>query len=386
MKKKIPSGILYTLLLIALTLLAVCALRKDSSLGSFPARGKHVLLPFPHFKTADVAQIEISWKEVKTSLIRKEGKWYLLQQGSLPASANKINNLLSALHSVSPVKELRNASKELLEDLHLTDPDSGSKKIPGIRVILKDASSGELFNILLGKGHFLRPEEGRNRSNQAEGRYVLVNGKVYLIPLVFEECHPVPAAWVEPLQLKELQKSLFMAAWKIPANQTKGEILFRVFRRSTAHPFTLLRPNDKGKQADNAILSGIAAELSKPFTGGYFTGNLRKLAGKESVFLLIRTSEGFQYRLQVTDHDAQTDVAALAIQYDPAKVLPIPGESPKALGERKKVLAKRFEEEKFYAEGKLFLTGKRLKELLQIPPVKAKKKAPGAIRQQRGKK
>ena len=145
-----------------------------------------------------------------------------------------------------------------------------------------------------------------------------------------------------------------------------------MFRRSTAHPFTLLQPRDKGKQADNAILSGIAAELSKPFTGDYFTGNVNALAGKESFFLLIRTSDGFQYRLQVIEHNAQTDVVSLAVQYDPAKVLPVPGESPQNLAERKKILAKRFEEEKFYTEGKLFLTGKQLKKRLLIPPVKKK--------------
>ena len=209
---------------------------------------------------------------------------------------------------------------------------------------LKNASGKELFRILLGKGHFLRPEEGTTQRGNAEGRYVLVNGKVYLIPLVFEECHPVPSAWVEALQLKDLQKSLLMTDWKIPANQTKAQILFQVFRRSTAHPFTLLQPRDKGTQADNAILSGIAAELSKPFTGDYFTGNVNALAGKESVFLLIRTSDGFQYRLQVIEHNAQTDVVSLAVQYDPAKVLPVPGESPQNLAERKKILAKRFEE------------------------------------------
>lgn len=372
MKKKISSGIFYTASLGILTLLAVCALRQDLSRGYSAFRDKHTLQPFPRFKTADVAQLQIRWKNIESTMIRKNGRWLLLQRGSMPASENRINNLISALNSVSPVKELHGRSADLLEDLHLTGGDSATEKIPGVSVTLKNASGKELFRILLGKGHFLRPEEGTTQRGNAEGRYVLVNGKVYLIPLVFEECHPVPSAWVEALQLKDLQKSLLMTAWKIPANQTKAQILFQVFRRSTAHPFTLLQPRDKGKQADNAILSGIAAELSKPFTGDYFTGDVNALAGKESVFLLIRTSDGFQYRLQVIEHNAQTDVVSLAVQYDPAKVLPVPGESPQNLAERKKILAKRFEEEKFYTEGKLFLTGKQLKKRLLIPPVKKK--------------
>ena len=361
--------IVYIVIFAGMTLLALYCFRPGTFRNGFSVRGKHAIQAFPRFRTEDVARIEIRWKEIASTLIRKEGKWFLTQRGLLPASENRIHNLLSALSSVSPVKEVRNSSAELLEELHLTEKPTDPKKVPGVRVILKNNAGKELFNILLGKGHFLRPDSNGTSSTNAEGRYVLTNGKISLIPLVFEECHPVPAAWVEPLRLRELQRSLYMAAWKIPAGQTKAQLLFQVFRRSTAHPFTLMQP--KGKKADNALLSGLAAELSKPFTGDYFTGNIAALAGKESIFLLIRTSDGFQYRLQLTEYNDQTDVVSLAVKYDPAKVPGIPGETRKAFEERKKALAKRFEEEKFYAEGKLFLTGKRLKELLLIPPFKA---------------
>lgn len=373
--------ILFIALITVMTLLAVYALlvrtRQGNLLFSAVWSSRSMTHAFPKFKSGEVTQIQIRWKKISSTLQRKDGKWFLKERAFLPASAGKIANLLSALSSVSPVKELRNCSEEVISDLHLTDGDPDGKKIPGIRVILKDANGKELFNILLGKGHFLLPEDGMNRSANAEGRYVLIRNRVFLIPLVFEECHPVPAAWVEALRLQDLQKTLYMASYHKAAGQTRAQARFQVFRRGTNHPFTLLYP--KGKQADNTLLSGIAAELSKPFTGDYFSGNAAALAGREMQGLLLRTADGFQYRLHVIDHNDQTDVVSLSVQYDPSKVLPIPGEKKEALAKRKEVLAKRFEQEKFYTEGKLFLTGKKLKTLLGVLPVKeGRKKIPAA--------
>ena len=329
----------------------------------YSARGLHISLPAA--KAEKAAKIVIRWRDVHTTLLLKNGRWVVGERGSRPASVPRISALLNSLSTLAPVKQLHNVSPETLRQLRLIENDP--KLIPGVGLTLYDRENRERFNILLGKGHFVRPEPGRASSGEAEGRYVLVDGKVYLLPVVFENCHPIPAVWVEPLRLYELRRALMMTSQRF--ENGKGRLLWSVFRNSTAHPFTLAYP--RGKTAENQLLSGLADRLSKPFTMDYY---IPEKDGKKPVFqhkLTIRCADGFSYVLSVADGPEEYDIVSLKVEYDQQKVLRIPGETDIQFRQRCQALRQRFEFERGYSEGQYFKTKKKeLSRILEIIPEK----------------
>ena len=329
----------------------------------YSARSLHAALS--SYKAEQVAKIRISWRDVHSTMRLENGRWILEERGGRPASVPRISALLNSLATLAPVKELRNPAPEILRELRLVDSDP--KLIPGVRVVLSDAAGKELFNLLLGKGHFVRPEPGLPPSPDAEGRYVLTGGRVYLIPVVFENCHPVPSAWVEPLRLYELRKALRMSVLRF--EQDRAKMVWSVFRKSTAHPFTLVYP--AGKTAENQLLSGLADHLSKPFTMDYFTEEKdQKLVRKQR--LNIHCADGFTYVLDLFEGKGTDDVVALQIRYDARRVIRFPGETDLQYRQRCEQLRKRFDFENGYCAGQYFKTTRELSRLLDIIPEKIK--------------
>ena len=325
----------------------------------FSARGLHVSLPAA--KAEKAAKIVISWRDVHTTLKLENGSWLIEERENRPASVPRISALLNSLGTLAPVKELRNLTPETLRALRLVDNDP--KLVPGVRVILYDASGKALFNILLGKGHFMRPEPGTHPSGEAEGRYVLIDGRVYLLPVVFENCHPIPAVWVEPLRMHELRRSLHMTALRF--EKGKGHPVWSVYRKSTAHPFSMAYP--AGKTADNQKLSALADRLSKPFTMDYYIPE-KPLKIEYKQRLTIRCADGFTYVLSLAEGTSQYDIVSLSVQYDPKRILRFPGETEAQYQRRLQGLKQRFEFESRYSSGQLFKTGKELSKLLDTVP------------------
>ena len=348
------------LFLIVLTLVTAVAWHWGNPVKRrFSARGLQVSLP--PAKAEKAAKIVIRWRDVHTTLKLENGRWLIGERENKPASVPRISALLNSLGTLAPVKELRNLTPETLRALRLVDNDP--KLVPGVRVVLYDASGKELFNILLGKGHFMRPEPGTPPSGEAEGRYVLIGGRVYLLPVVFENCHPIPAVWVEPLRLHEMRRSLQMTALRFEKGQ--GRPVWSVYRKSTAHPFTMAYP--AGKTADNQQLSALADSLSKPFTMDYYTpGKPLKIEYRQR--LTVRCADGFTYVLSLAEGNPQYDIVSLAVQYDPKRVLRFPGETDQQYQRRLQGLKQRFEFESRYSSGQLFKTGKELSKLLDAVP------------------
>ena len=348
------------LFLILLTAAAVIAWHCGSPMKRrYSSRGIQVSLP-PHL-AARTDRIEIRWRDVHTTLQRKNGRWFLVERGGRPASSARIAALLSSLGTLQPVKEVRNVSPETLRDLRLVENDP--KIIPGVRLTLFDAGGRPLFSMLLGKGHFVRPEPGMPPSPDAEGRYVLIDGKVYLIPVVFENCHPVPAVWVEPLRLHELRKALRMNVLQF--ENGRGRPVWSVYRKSTAHPFTLTGPAET--LAENRQLSALADRLSKPFTMDYFQPG-KDWKAPRSLRLGIAGADGFTYVLEIFEGPSEYDVASLRVTYDPKKVLRYAGETDEQFRERCAGLKRRFTEEKSISEGLMFRVPKDLSPLLKTVP------------------
>ena len=325
----------------------------------YSSRGIQVSLP------ADLAarteKIEIRWRDVHTTLVRKNGRWFLAERGGRPAASARISALLSSLGTLQPVKEVRNVSRETLRELRLIENDP--KLVPGVRVTLFDAGGRQLFSLLLGKGHFVRPEPGMPPSQDAEGRYVLIDGKVYLIPVVFENCHPVPSVWVEPLRLHELRKALRMNVLQF--ENGRGRPVWSVYRKSTAHPFTLSGPAET--LAENRQLSALADRLSKPFTMDYFQPG-KDWKAPRSLRLGIAGADGFTYVLDIFEGPAEYDTASLRVAYDPKKVLRYAGETDAQFRKRCAGLQRRFTEEKSISDGLMFRVPKDLSPLVNTVP------------------
>lgn len=359
MKRKKIFLILFFLLL---TAGAVCAWFFGVPMQRrYSARGIHAGLP--SFQPEKIAKITIRWRDVHSTLVLKNGRWVIEERGDRPASVPRISALLSSLNTLSPVKELAAASPDILRELHLVENDP--EQIPGVRVTLSDAAGQEQFSILLGKGHFVRPEPGLPPSPDAEGRYVKINEKVYLLPVVLENCHPIPAAWVEPLRLHDLRRALRMTMQRFENSQ--GKPVWAVYRRSTAHPLTMSYP--VGKNTDNRLLSGLAEQLSKAFTSDYFTPEKdQRIELKQR--LTIHCADGFTYQLELFEGTERYDVAALQLQFEEKKVLRLPGETDEQFRIRCQSLAKRFEFESGYYAGQQFITGKELSTLLDVIPEK----------------
>lgn len=328
----------------------------------YSARGIRASLP--GIIAGQTTRITIRWRDVHSTLIRKNEGWILEERGGRPASAARITALLNSLSSLNPVKELHGVTPEILQELRLVDNDP--KLIPGVRVVLSDASGRELFNLLLGKGHFVRPEPGMPPSPDAEGRYVLIGGNVYLIPLVFENCHPVPSVWVEPLRLHELRKAMRMNLLRF--EQGRGKLVWSVYRKSTAHPFTLAYPS-AGKLAENQQLSTLADRLSRPFTSDYFIPD-GKWKAVHRLRLTISCADGFTYGLDLFEGTTEYDIAALKVTFDSGKTVRIAGETEQQHQQRIRELEKRFASEKHYSDSLLFKTAKELARLLEAVPIK----------------
>lgn len=351
-------------LFLALTAAAAAALFCGGPLGRrYSARG--IRRALPAFTPGEIKQITISWRAVKTTLIRQDGRWVIRERAGRPASEPRIARLLNSLATLAPVKELAASSPETLRALHLVEDDP--KTLPGVRVVLRAASGRELFRILLGKGHFVRPEPDLPPAPDAEGRYVKTGGKVYLIPVALENCQPSPSAWVEPLRLRGLESALHIAVRRF-GGRGDSQPVWTVSRESAAQPFTLTQP--AGKPADFRLLSGLAEYLTKPFTSDYFLPD-KPCSLHLARRLTVRCADGFSYRLDLYPRPGEhCDIVELAVRYEPEKVRRLPGETEAQYARRKQILAKRFESEKRYSANFRFMASKELLTRLDAAPVR----------------
>lgn len=164
------------LFFVLLTVFAVYALmvRGRSASSSAGIRSE-----IPKFNPEEIASVRIEWRTNAVNLKREDGDWKIAERGMKNASAVKVSKLLNSLSTLSAVKKLDDCSRGILERLRLVTDDP--KIVPGITVTLKDASGNEKFRIILGKGHFLKPEPGMPPAENAEGRYVRIGDDVYLI-------------------------------------------------------------------------------------------------------------------------------------------------------------------------------------------------------------
>ena len=358
MKRKKLFWLLFYLLL---TGFAAAALLKR---GHTAGGGAEMRSEIPRFRPEEIMSVKIEWRTNSVTLERRDENWKIAERGMKNASADKVARLLELLSTLDAVKKLDDCSRGILERLRLITDDP--QIIPGITVTLCDASGTEKFRVILGKGHFVKPEPGMPPAENAEGRYIRIGNDVYLIAKVFEDCHPVPSAWVEPLRLFSLNKALQISA------SEKGKTLWSVVRGNTAHPFTAAVP--EGGQVDTGILSKLADTLSKPFGLDLALEDPEKLAFTRAVH--FNCADGFSYFLRVAvAEQGKHEYAIVQVSYSPDKVAGLPGDTEDELQNRKAMLRSRLDFEQRYFHENLFLVSDQVKlyEKIGESPVKEQK-------------
>ena len=346
------------------------------------------------FDPAAVRKIVLSWKSSKVTLVMGEDQlWHIEERKMSLASAARVGDMLHHLSTIQELKELEDPSPEMLRSLNLVEKeDEKSKTVPGVSVVLLDGNNKTLFKILLGSGHYPPVSKDTPGTVTAKGRYVLNNGHVFLVSRLFENCIPLPRAYVEPLAIMNMNTALLVMRAARDDKKDKdgksisGGILSPVWalaRQQTSRPLAVAFPR-------NAVLDARKfASYSETLARQLTTDILPDLKAGDinlSSMITLQLADGFSYRLGMGKKDGN-DVLVPEVSFDPGKIKPLPGESKKRHQARIEGAKLRFESEKRYYNGKVFLMVPGVAEKLSVNPFRERKNTvlPTAGRDKKGK-
>ena len=377
-KDKIKRGFLFVFFLLLALFSAVALNIKYGNGKAFFRGGKAGKIAV--FDPAAVRKIVLSWKTSKVTLVMgKDQLWHIEERKMGLASAARVGDILHHLSTIQVLKELEDPTPEMLRSLNLIEKeDEKNKTVPGISVVLLDGSNKTLFKLLLGSGHYPPASKDTPGTVTAKGRYVLNNGHVFLVSRLFENCIPLPQAYVEPLAIMNMNTALLVmrAARENKkdkeGNTVSGTILSPVWaltRQQTSRPLSVAFPR-------NAVLdAGKFASYSETLAKQLTTDILPDLKPADitlSSMITLQLADGFSYRLGIGKKD-KNDVLVPVVSFDAGKIRPFPGESKKRLQARIRGAKLRFESEKRYYNGKVFLMVPGVAEKLSAELFREKK-------------
>ncbi|MBR2905466.1 MAG: hypothetical protein IKC08_06160 [Lentisphaeria bacterium] len=350
------------------------------------------------FDPAAVRKIILSWKTSKVTLVMgKDQLWYIEERKMSPASAARVGDMLHHLSTVQVLKELEDPAPEMLRSLNLVEKedekeDEKEKAIPGIRVVLLDGNNKTLFKVLLGSGHYPPASKDTPGTVAARGRYVLNNGHVFLVSRLFENCIPLPQAYVEPLAIMNMNTVLLVMRAAREEKKDKdgksissGTILSPVWalaRQQTSRPLSVAFP--RNAVLDARKFAAYSETLAKQLTVDILP-DLKDTDVILSSMITLQLADGFSYRLGIGKKD-KNDVLVPEVSFDPGKIKLLPGESKKRHQARIQGAKLRFESEKRYYNGKVFLMVPGVAEKLSVFPFRERKNpVRKAVRDHKGK-
>ena len=144
----------------------------------------------PEIQVDAVQKIEISsaLDNRKVTVFFDGTAWKVAERENAQADTLMIANFLQELSKVKPLKELDYSHDDkTLRDLNLadkieTDPETGKKNTPGIRLMLYGKDNNMLLDMMLGRGH-IRPLENQMDKPQLDGRYIAIKKADRLKPV-----------------------------------------------------------------------------------------------------------------------------------------------------------------------------------------------------------
>ncbi|MBP5181843.1 MAG: hypothetical protein J6331_02320 [Lentisphaeria bacterium] len=354
-----------------LTVFALLALqvKYKSGRGGFSSSGGRGTIG--SFDPGKVRKIQLSWMDNKvTLLLGRDNFWHIAEREMAFASASRIGDLLHSLASLRVLKQLEDPSPEVLEKLNLTEKGNSKGVRPGVLAVLKDGTGKELFRILLGRGHYPPASGDSAGSVQPKGRYVLLDGKVFLAARLFENCVPLPQVFVEPLAIRNMNTALLVMRTALPEKEKKNDpdkVLAPVWaavRQRANQPFRTVFPEKT--LLDMRKFSALSETLARQLTLDILPSRDPASVPLTSM-VTVQLSDGFSYRLGISVQGKE-ELLLPQVAFDAGKVRRLPGESDKHFQAKIAGAKLRFESEKRYYNGKVFRMVPGTAEKLSAPP------------------
>ena len=148
------------------------------------------------------AEIIVSWKNNKTTLIQKDGAWYVKERGYHRADLDKVIRFAEGIQKIRPLRRAVPADDQVISQLRLKTAESDPAKVPGVHIQILDKNKNVLRNMTLGAGYFNETEILMpGREPEPSGRWAGIiqkDGTIIpvLISSMFEEFTPVPGNWL----------------------------------------------------------------------------------------------------------------------------------------------------------------------------------------------
>lgn len=223
------------------------------------------------------AELVISWKTNKTTLVLTDGVWYIKERGNHKADMDKVVRFIEGLQKIRPLRKAVPADDKTCSMLRVKTEESDSNKIPGVRVQVFDKNKKSLRDITLGAGYFNETETVMpGREPEPSGRWagiVQSDGTVIpvLISTMFEEFTPVPGNWMSCPVFSDIVKLT-----RIEFNsKTKDASNWMIGRFNEKDPFESVIPGESRVSARK--LNTLVSVLSQRYI---YEGIREKDAGK----------------------------------------------------------------------------------------------------------
>lgn len=357
-----------TLWVIAIALAAAIAFVKfgrNQEIKSSTSRttGQTLIESFP---ANDVASIEIKGATDATTLIKKDGKWIIVQRDNYPAKPSEVNGLLRIIGDLKVTQGMQ-AGPSFAPRFGM-DEASKDPKEHGISVAFKDASGKELTKVTIGK-NIESTAAASPMGGGSSGRFVRNHADesgFYSVSELFSSLSEEPKRWLaEDFFKPEKIQSVSVT------QPGKSDIFWKVVRADENGDFAL-----EGASASEAVDPAALNAFKSLFSFTRFedivpAAEVEKRADNDQKRTLkIVTFEGFNYTITFTPNKAGT-VPPPANPEDPAPpaeetylvTIDVSAEIPK---ERKKEEGEKEEDAKAkdsaFAERSKALTEKLAKE------------------------
>ncbi|HEY1170391.1 MAG TPA: DUF4340 domain-containing protein [Verrucomicrobiae bacterium] len=241
---------------------------------------------FKDFPLNDVTEIVIKDKEGSLTLIKKEERWTVKERGHYPANFTEIGDLLRKVWDLKPVQQ-PTVGESQLGRLELLEPGKGDKS--GTLVEFKGAGGKTLGAVLLGKKHMKEGNAQFGGGSFADGRYLMIPGKLESLALVsesFDDIAPKASEWLA----KEFFK---IEKIKTVSVSTNGTAAWSIYRETEAGEWKLEGIKEAEKM-DVASTGAFNHLLSSAAFSDVLTENMEL---KNPIKATIETFEGFKYEL-----------------------------------------------------------------------------------------
>ena len=209
------------------------------------------------------AEIVISWKNNKTTLVQMGGDWYIKERGYHKADLDKVSRFIEGLQKIRPLRRAVPADDQVISMLRLKPEETDPNKIPGVHIQIFDKDKKVLRNLTLGAGYFNEAAVVMpGREPDPSGRWAGIiqkDGTIIpvLISSMFEEFTPVPGNWLSCPVFDNAKQ------WIRVSYESTESDSWMIGRFNDKDPFESVIPGDL--QISNQKLSALVSVLSRQY-------------------------------------------------------------------------------------------------------------------------